>query len=107
MPSTLIARFFLAPHDLAGLGVLLQLRAVFLVWEGIELLDAHNRDVFDSALAPRRAQVVVHLPAAEHDTPYLGRIDRVGFFDDRSKSPFRQILERRYRFFVSQHALRR
>ena len=64
VPGALIARFFLAPDDLGGVPVLVDLRLVSLVRKRIELRNPDQRNVGNTPLAPLRAQVVEDL--AEH-----------------------------------------
>ena len=40
--------------------------------EGIELLEAHQRDIVDAALGALLEQIVIDLAAAQHDAPDLG-----------------------------------
>src|SRR5690242_656234 len=65
VPGSLILGLFLAPDDLAGVGVTMQRGLVLLTREGIELLDTHERDVAQTILAAGLQQVEVHLAAAE------------------------------------------
>src|SRR5262245_49512583 len=48
MPRALVARLFLAPHDLGRLLVALDLRLEVLVREGVELSDARNGQVLEA-----------------------------------------------------------
>lgn len=70
-PGTLILRLLLAPDQLC-VGVLPQHAQDHVVWERCNLLQAHKHNVGDAAGAPRAAQMVVDLAAAQDDPFDLG-----------------------------------
>jgi hypothetical protein len=75
VPGALVARLFLRPHDALRVRV-----GSICAWNsscgnGIELLDAHDRDVVDAALGALGGDVVVHLAGAEDHALHLLRGD--------------------------------
>src|SRR5262249_58324465 len=82
IPGALVLRLFLTPDDLARVGIAVEDRLVLLGRERIELLNADQRNVTQSFLAARLEQIEVHLAAAEHHAPYVGRGELVGLADD-------------------------
>ena len=76
-PSALVLGFLLAPHELR-VGVLPQHAQHDVVREGRDLLEAHEHDVGQPPRAPRVAEVVVDLPAAEDHAHDVGGGREVG-----------------------------
>src|SRR5574340_601862 len=83
MPRTLVAWFFLAPHQFAGIRISVDLRHEVVMRERIELLDTNDRHILNPLGAPRREQVVIYLAATRDDAPHLPVIQRIDFGDHR------------------------
>ncbi len=82
VPRPLVLRLFLAPDDFFDVPVLFEERGVLRDREGIELLDANDRDVVDAVHLARLEQVVIDLAAAEDDPPRFFRRDLLSLGDD-------------------------
>src|SRR5580700_8397847 len=106
-PGALILRLLLAPDQRSGIGVAREHALILLDWEGIELLDAHDRDITLPGLAPRLEQIEIYFAAAEHDALRLCRVDRIDLIDDVGEAALTEIGQRRYRQLVAQQALGR
>src|SRR5690242_17916859 len=106
MPGALIARLLLAPHDLGRIAVAIDLRFEFVVREWIELLQAHDGNIIHAPLTASRAYIVVDLAAAEDHTLRACGINVVAFPDYRLETAFGQLVQRRHRLLVPEHALR-
>ena len=85
-PCALVLRLVLAPHDLGGVGVLLELRRESLVREGVELLDADHGHVARLLLLALLDQVVIDLARADHHAAHaLGDVGAEVFLDRRRR----------------------
>src|SRR5579862_3015103 len=108
VPGALVARFFLAPDDLVGVRIEVDLRLKLVVRERIELRDAHDGDVLRVLLLARRHQVEEHLPAAQDDALHLVRPEAlVPVAVDRAELALGELGQRRHRLLVAQQALGR
>src|SRR3972149_5391527 len=70
MPSALIARLFLTPHQFGRFRVRGDLCGEVIVRERVKLLDADDRHVTDALGTPRREQFIMPLAAARDDAAY-------------------------------------
>src|SRR5438477_1209624 len=107
VPRALVAGLLLAPHDALRARIGVDLRLELVVREGIELLEAHDRDVLDAALGALGDDVVVHLARAEDHTPHFLRRELLDLGDDHLEAAAREFRELRGRFLLAQQALRR
>src|SRR6185312_16486637 len=82
VPGALVLWLFLAPDDLACIGIAVENRLVLLGRERVQLLEADQRDVLQTLLAARLEQIEVHLAAAEHHAPHVGSGELVYLADD-------------------------
>ena len=82
MPRAHIFGFFLAPDDLACLGIACQFLFQLIGGEGVELLDTDKRDIRDLAFFARGEQIVIDLAAAQNDATNLLVVRQLGRFGD-------------------------
>src|SRR5438309_3162703 len=106
VPRPLIRGFLLAPEDLPGVPVEIDLLLELVVRKGIELGDAHDRDVLDSPLLARGHQIEKHLAGAQDHALDVFRLDVRGPLGvDRLELALGELRERRHRLLVPQQAL--
>src|SRR5881296_3354815 len=115
VPRAHVPWLLLHPVHLARLGVGGEHGLELLRREGVELLDTHERDGVDRALAARGEELVVDLAAAEQDAPHpaaldrdpgLGRAAERDVVDHGPEPALRQLFERRDAELVAEQALR-
>ena len=109
VPSALVARLFLAPHQLGRFRVRGDLRGEIIVRERVELLDADDRHVTDALGTPRREQFIIHLAAARDDAAYGHGAPCPYIFipNHRLEAALRQFCDWRGRILAAQQALGR
>src|SRR5712692_7928843 len=96
VPRALVAGLFLAPHDALRVRIRVDLRLELVVREGVELLEAHDRDV------------VIHLARAEDHALHLLRRDLLDLGHDHLEGgAAREVRQGRGRLLLAQQALRR
>src|SRR6266581_4127843 len=106
VPRPLVRRFLLAPEDLSGVAVKVDLLLELVLRKGIELGDAHDGRVLDRARLASLAQIEEHLAAAENHAFDVLRLDvRVPLGVDRLELALGEFLQRRNRFLVAKQAL--
>lgn len=93
IPGSLVLRLFLTPDELFGRSVRRDGPLEHLYGEGIELLDAQDGYIVDSAGATSLEQVVIDLATAQDDPNYVPGIDVLDLTDHRSKSAFGKLIQ--------------
>src|SRR6266853_2841285 len=107
VPRPLVRRFLLAPEDLSGVPVNVDLLLELVLRKGVELGDAHDGRVLDRARLASLAQIEEHLAAAENHAFDVLRLDvRVPLGVHRPELALGEFLQRRNRFLVAKQALR-
>jgi len=87
VPGSHVHGFFLTPYDVC-IGVEFCLLRNEVEGEGVELLQAHNGDIFGVVICASLQQEIVHLAGAEDDASDLGgRVDGLwcGLRDDTAE----------------------
>src|SRR5438477_12181127 len=107
VPRSLIAWFFLTPHERRGVRIAAELFRKPGFRERIQLLDANDRDVVARASTSLLEQIVVDLSTANDDALYPRRIERIDFRQHRAERLLGEILERAERLAKPEQALRR
>ena len=102
MPRALVARLFLAPHQLGRFRIRGDLRRKVIVRKRVKLFDADDRHVIDVFGATGGYQVVINFTAACDDAAYRVGLERLGFGDHRLKFSLRQFGDGRGGIFAAQ-----
>src|SRR6188768_551324 len=94
VPGALVLRLFLAPDDFARLRIAAQHGLVGLTGEGIQLLDAYQRNFSQRGGAACLQQIEIYLAAAEHHTVNLCRRQVIGFVEHLRKTAVGKVFQR-------------
>src|SRR6185295_12127436 len=95
VPRAHVARLFLDPYETGAVGVVGETLLQLFV-DGIELLEAHDRDVATTELSARVEEIVVDLAAAQEDALHFARVG-VAIGDDALELALREVVDRRGR----------
>src|SRR6185437_2066412 len=105
-PAAHVLRFFLCPHPFLGLAITHQGALQQFLREGIELLDADDRDVVGLRLRAALQQIVIYLAAAQDDSANASRI-HLNIIEDFPEAPRDEFIQGRTGRLQTQQTLGR